>query len=136
MERKASAVARFIAARIKSVEKSQAVIAREAGFEKPNVLTMIKKGQTKVPLARVGALARALETDPLLLMKMCLSEYHADTWSSIAPFFEEAFTSDEVQLVKALRNAVGGPYVAALTDKARQRLDDFVAESRTSPVVH
>lgn len=69
MDTPRSAVADFIASRIKHVGKTQREIAREAGFVRPNVLTMIKRGQTKVPLARVGALARALETDPLMLMK-------------------------------------------------------------------
>lgn len=136
MDTPRSVVAEFIAARIQHVGKTQKEIAREAGFGRPNVLTMIKRGQTKVPLARVGALARALETDPLLLMKMCLAEYQPLTWSAIEPLFEEAFTTDEVLLVKTLRRAVGGPYVAALSPKARTSLNEFVLDARTTPQLH
>jgi hypothetical protein len=136
MEQQTSAVAEFVTARIREVGKRQNQIAREAGFPSPNVLTMIKRGQTKLPLARVGALARALETDPLLLMKMRLAEYQPETWSAVAPFFEEAFTTDEVQIVKVLRRAVGGPYLAALSPQARHSLDAFVREARTAPQMH
>ena len=57
-----SPVARFIAARILDIGKSQKDIAREVGFESANVITMIKQGATKLPLSRVSAMAKALET--------------------------------------------------------------------------
>lgn len=131
-----SAVARFIAERIQATGKLQTEIAREAGFERPNILTMIKKGQTKVPLARIGALARALDCDPLLLTKMCLSEYCPETWEAIAPVMDEAFTADEVRLIKTMRSAVGCAYVAALTPHAINCLNAFVRAARVSPVAH
>ena len=136
MHTKPSAVAAFVGSRIQATGKLQYEIAREAGFENPNVLTMIKNGKTKVPLARVGSLARALDTDPMLLMKMCLAEYQPETWAALEPMFDDAFTGDEVKLVKALRRAVGGPYVAALTPAARSSLDQFVRDARTCPQVH
>ena len=54
-----SPVARFIAARILDIGKSQKDIAREVGFESANVITMIKQGATKLPLSRVVSLRQA-----------------------------------------------------------------------------
>jgi len=48
-------------------KKSQAEVAEEAGLMNQNMMTMIKKGSTKLPVDRVPALAAALECAPLLL---------------------------------------------------------------------
>ncbi|GHF75786.1 helix-turn-helix domain-containing protein [Seohaeicola zhoushanensis] len=42
-------------------KKTQAEIAAEAGYVNQNMISMIKKGSTKVALDRVPALARALD---------------------------------------------------------------------------
>ena len=55
-----SPVARFIAARILDIGKSQKDIAREVGFESANVITMIKQGATKLP-ARSGSVTGPAE---------------------------------------------------------------------------
>jgi hypothetical protein len=93
-----SNVARLVAARIADSGRPQRDIAREAGFDKPNVMTMIKQGHTKLPLGRVGALAKALNMDPFILFKLCMSEYHPETWKSIEPHLSSAMTGDEAIL--------------------------------------
>lgn len=70
-----SEVARFITSRIVATGQKQKDIARKAGFDKPNIITMIKQGSTKLPLAKLGAMAKALETDPVQLLQMCMEEY-------------------------------------------------------------
>jgi hypothetical protein len=64
-----SKVAVLIGQRIKTLGKSQIEISKEAGFQKPNIITMFKQGKTKIPLAKCGVLANALEMDALHLMK-------------------------------------------------------------------
>ena len=59
-----SQVACFIAARIEATGQLQKDIAAKAGFDKPNMITMIKQGRTRLPLDKVGAMALALETGP------------------------------------------------------------------------
>src|SRR5690606_23967372 len=54
--------------------KTQQQIAREAGFPRSNMLSMIKKGKTRLPLERVPALAKALEIDPAVLFRVALKE--------------------------------------------------------------
>jgi transcriptional regulator with XRE-family HTH domain len=58
--------------------KSQKQIAEEAGFAKPNIITMFKQGLTPIPLARVPALALALGVPQVELMNVCLGEYHPE----------------------------------------------------------
>ena len=56
-------------------------IARECGFPKSNVLSMIRKGHTKVPLTRIPALARALDLDERALFERAVQEYQPKLWS-------------------------------------------------------
>ena len=96
---------------------------------------MIKQGRTKLPLAKIGAMAEALETDPVQLLKLTLREYMPETWAVVERHFEEALTSDELNLIRAMRNSIGGTYVAALTDESRKLLDQFMLSLRT-PAAH
>ncbi|OYX07428.1 MAG: hypothetical protein B7Z15_15790, partial [Rhizobiales bacterium 32-66-8] len=43
--------------------KTQAEIANEAGFINPNTVSIIKTGGARLPIDRVPALAKALDTD-------------------------------------------------------------------------
>lgn len=84
-----SAVARYLDKRIDELRgvKSQREIALEAGFPKPNILSMLKAGDTKLPLDRVAALARALDADPAHLFRLAM----VDQWPELAPVIEEVF---------------------------------------------
>ncbi|MFH1819647.1 MAG: hypothetical protein ABIK82_22680 [Pseudomonadota bacterium] len=75
-------VAEFLADSIALINKTQAQIAAECGFESANVITMFKKGQTKLPINRVGPLAKALNVDPAHLLRLVLLEYLPDTWEN------------------------------------------------------
>ena len=54
--------------------RTQTEIARAAGFNNPNMLSMIKAGRAKLPIARVTALCQALEIEPTELILLLLSE--------------------------------------------------------------
>lgn len=60
-------------------------IAEEAGFEAPNIVTLIKQGKAKLPMDRVGTMTRALEADPVELRHICLEEYQPATWRAVKP---------------------------------------------------
>ena len=59
-----TSVAEFIADRLAAIDKTQRQVATECGLENANVITMFKQGATKLPLNRIGPLAKALEVDP------------------------------------------------------------------------
>lgn len=123
-------VAMFVRERIQVTGKPQKDIAEEAGFEKPNLITMIKQGKTKLPIAKVGAMAAALEADPVQLLKLCISTYHPETWRSIEPFLDSTLTEVELRIVKALRGWSGTPYLSALNDESKSHLDMFINSLR------
>lgn len=70
-----SRLAKFVSKRIDELHsKTQAEIAREAGFKNANFVTMIKTGSAKLPLDRVPEFAKALETDPAHLLRLALEQ--------------------------------------------------------------
>ncbi|SIT02987.1 hypothetical protein [Paracoccus saliphilus] len=54
--------------------KTQSDIAVESGFRNSNFVSMLKSGANNVPICRAPGLARALEVDPALLMRLSLEQ--------------------------------------------------------------
>lgn len=129
-------VARFINDQIKLIGKPQKDIASESGFETANLITMIKQGKTKLPIAKVGPMAIALETDPIHLLKLCMSTYYPETWEAISLMLDSAFTADEMELVSKLRAHNGGSYLYALTDDSRDKFQSFIHSLSTKSQIN
>ena len=103
---KFTSVAEYLAWQMNACGKSQVEIAKEAGFPKPNVLSMMKKGDTKVPLEKIGKLAKAIEIDPVFLFRMVMSEYYPSTWEEIQKMIgQPVLTDNEVELIETIRKA-------------------------------
>ncbi len=101
-------IADFIADRLAESDKTQREIAAECGFETPNIITMFKNGSTKVPLNRIGTLAKALDADPAYMLRLAMREYMPDTWESIEDTLKSTLlTANELKLVRAYREATG-----------------------------
>jgi hypothetical protein len=99
-------VADLIGTAIKASDKSQTQIAQECGFEHPNVVSMLKQGSMKVPIARVGQIARALDLDPVALLRSVMLEYVPDAWYAIEEVMAvSAVTRHEWTLLQSLRKA-------------------------------
>ena len=60
-------------------KKTQRDIAIAAGFTNPNMLSMLKNGDTKLAVDRVATLAAALEVDPKYLLRITLEQYGNET---------------------------------------------------------
>jgi len=129
-------VAQFIRGKIQTVGKSQKEIAEQAGFENPNMITMLKQGKTKLPLAKVGPMAVALGADPVHLLRLCLSTYQPETWAAIAPLLVSALTRDELCLLNAVRAETGGPQFSSLSDESKEHLDKLMRALRAPAHVH
>ena len=76
-------VAGIIRNAIKHSPKTQKEIAKEVGFPKPNILTMLKNGSTPLPINRIGRLAKAIDIDPAFLFRQTMLEYYPETWHEI-----------------------------------------------------
>ena len=68
-------VAQFLTAAIGSASRSQKEISEEIGFGKPQMMTMIKQGKTRLPLDRLPVFAKAIEVDLAVLLRLVLEEY-------------------------------------------------------------
>ena len=75
-----SKVAQFLSASSRKCGKSAVDIAQEAGYGKPNIISMLRTGVTKLPLDRVPAMAKALNADPVTLMRLCMEEYMPEVY--------------------------------------------------------
>ena len=63
--------------------KSQREVSAEIGYPNPNIMTMLKTGATKIPLAKVGLLAKALGVDPAHFLRLVMNEYMPEVWEQI-----------------------------------------------------
>lgn len=89
-------------------KKTQAEIAEEAGFVNPNMITMIKKGATKLLIDRVPALAKALESDPALLLLLALEQSEGSTATlAIYEIIGQPITKNEMAWITEIREASG-----------------------------
>lgn len=124
-------VAAFIARQINLCGKSQVQIAQECGFDKPNVITMIKQGRTKVPIGKIGRMAKALEIDPVFFLKMCLQEYNPDMMDAITTIIgTPVVTRNEYEIIEVVRQSkVVNPRIA--NDEHRRALLDVVNQLKT-----
>ena len=83
------------------------------------MITMLKQGDTKLPLDRVAALARALEVDPRRLYLLALDqEGHSTTAAEIEEIFNAIVTRNEAEWLEAIREA-SDHSDPALTKRAR-----------------
>lgn len=99
-------IAQYLSRSISRSGKTQLQIAMEAGFPTPNVVSMMKSGQLKIPLARVPALARSLGVDAGEMFRHCLEAYEPELYelfSVVAPSM--LVTTREYELIKSLRAA-------------------------------
>ncbi len=67
--------AEHLAKLVERSPKTQREIALECGYPRPNLITMFKQGLTKVPIEAVPKLAKALDEDPAILLRMAMREY-------------------------------------------------------------
>jgi transcriptional regulator with XRE-family HTH domain len=105
-----SNTAKLIATALKRLEgrKTQAQVAKKAGFPHPNMLSMIKHGKSRLPLERIPALAEALEIDVALLFRLALSENWPGYERVVIRIFGAVLTDEEREMVLFIRHVTGG----------------------------
>ena len=90
-------LAQFIDQRIGELHhKTQADIAKEAGFRNANFITMLKTGSSKLALDRVPQLAKALEVEPALLMRLAIEQsYGPEMLRTLVQLLSVPLSDDE-----------------------------------------
>lgn len=100
-----SSIAMLLHVKIDESSKTQREIAKEIGYENPNVLSMMKHGDAKVPFEKVPALAKALNVDPGHLMRLAIEQYWPGLLDVIKRIFGNIVSENEMTLVSELRKA-------------------------------
>lgn len=100
-------VAQYLTLLINNSEKTQRQIAQEIGYTKPNIITMFKQGLTKLPLEKIGPLAKALEIAPDDLFFKVMSEYMPETFEALSPFLcGQMLSKEELELLDNYRTFI------------------------------
>lgn len=99
-----SELAAEITKRINLCEKPQAEIARNIGYQKPNMLTMIKQGLSKLPFEKAPKLASELNWQEDDLLERMLKEYEPHIYTMIKDVYKTPLAEDELALVMAFRD--------------------------------
>jgi hypothetical protein len=100
-------VARFLDKHIdENVNKSHREIAQAAGWTQSNMVTMIKKGDARLPLDRVASLARAIAVDPIFLFRLALEQFLGDD-PDAARMLEYICSKNEQEILSVIREASG-----------------------------
>lgn len=102
-----STVAEYLAHQLRVCGMTQKQVAEAAGFPNPNVISMMKRGQTKVPLDKVPALARALGVDPAHFLRIVMLEYTPENWKAVQEALGFVLSRNERELIEGLRIATG-----------------------------
>ena len=114
-------VAEYLAGQIDMSEKTQREIAAEIGYDRPNILTMLKQGTTKIPLNKVAPLARALGVDPAYFIRVVLREYLPDMWDAIQECLGGGIaTKNEAAMLAVIRDATKNSNPAMDTARANE----------------
>src|SRR5947209_7699722 len=92
-----SSIAKFLDRQIHKLNgvKTQREIAVEIGYDKPNMISMFKRGEMKVPLEKIPALAKAVEADPAHLFRLALEQYWPSLGETIQTIFGRTVTANE-----------------------------------------
>ena len=84
---------------------TQTEIAQKLGYPRPNIITMFKQGSTKVPVNKIGPLARILDVDAVWLLRRALRDYSPELWEVLEGTLGPRVTSNELEILGALRVA-------------------------------
>jgi len=100
-----SPTAEFLKRALDQAPLTQREVADRAGLPTPNVHSMMKNGDTKVPLSRIPDLARACEVNPATFIKIAMKEYHPEAWVILEDIFNGCLTPAEEDLMLLFRVA-------------------------------
>ncbi|WP_279357198.1 helix-turn-helix domain-containing protein [Methylobacterium indicum] len=121
-----TSMAQYLRQRIEEMAKkniSQRELAIKAGYDKPNIISMFKRGETKVPFDKVPALAEALEVDLIYLMRLQMEQPGMWDPGIINKMVGRISTENEFEVLNSWRMATNGrdiklnkKQLSALTD--------------------
>lgn len=125
-------IAKLINERINQLKntRSQRDIALAIGYTMPNNLSMVKRGETKLPVSKLPALAKALEVDPAHLMRLALEDYLPGLANAIEQTLGYMATKNEYEfLLKPWREGTQNSD-PSLNDELSAAINQFLRKIR------
>ena len=116
-----SPTASMLAKAIEQSDMTQREIADRVGFKHSNIISMIKSGETRVPLERIPALAQTLGMNEREFLLLAIEEYHPGVHEVLVEVLGLPLSDAELGIVTMFRMAsmrgeieVEGPFKKAL----------------------
>jgi hypothetical protein len=99
----------YLTLRIAESGKTNTEIAEEVGYPRPNVIAMLKTGGMRLPLNKVGPMARALGIDPVFLLEKVLTETSPELWDALRSVIgDRLVTENEIKTIQFMRKELNG----------------------------
>jgi transcriptional regulator with XRE-family HTH domain len=89
---------------INSSEMTQLELAHKLGYENPNIITMFKKGSTRVPLEKVATIAGALGMDAGALLRLWFETFVPEALPALDEHMGGPLTRAEKSWLTGLRD--------------------------------
>jgi hypothetical protein len=127
-------VAQYLTAQISLSNKTQKEIAEACGWQRPNMVTMVKQGASRLPINKIGPLAKALSIDPVHLLRLAMSEYMPETWEAVEEIWGDwvLASAEEMEIVRLVRKHIGDAQIdlrdPRLMTMLKDALDAFAAQ--------
>ena len=116
-----SPTANMLAEAIEASDLTQREIADRVGFRNANIISMIKTGDTRVPLDRIPALAQTLGINEQEFLILAIQEYHPGVHEVLVDVLGLPLSDAELGILTMFRMAtlrgeieVKGPFKQAL----------------------
>lgn len=111
MAGKKPTVAQYLTAQIEASDLTNAEIAAALGYtqDRANMISMIRTGRSKLPINKIGAMAKVLKVDAAHLLRIVLSEYSPDTLAVLEEVLGAGMvTEGEAEVLSLFRKEAGG----------------------------
>jgi hypothetical protein len=84
--------------------KTARQIAVEVGYpDQPNMISMFKRGEAKIPLGKIPLLARSLRIDPGRLFRLAAQIHWPESHQAIIEIFRLIPTENETKIIELIR---------------------------------
>ena len=116
-----SPTANMLAKALEASDLTQREIAARVGFKNPNIISMMKTGETRIPLDRIPALAQTLGMNEQEFLMLAIQEYHPGVHEVLFDVLGLPLSEAELAILTMFRMAtlrgeieVEGPFKQAL----------------------
>jgi transcriptional regulator with XRE-family HTH domain len=117
----------ILARRIDESGLTQREIASALGYNRSNLVAMIKSGKMRIPISKIPNLADVLGIDRVELMRRALAEYQPEVLETLNQMLQEVVSESERRLLGELRKMINGPVPPLATAKQREQLKRLAA---------